>query len=57
MYRHHPQWQRAQEMVDEGKIGDLRTIQTFFSYFNANPEDIRKVIDALNESAEKGTWV
>jgi predicted dehydrogenase len=41
MYRHHPQWQLAKRLVDEGKIGDLRTIQSFFSYFNRDPENIR----------------
>jgi len=45
MYRHHPQWQRARQMIDEGKIGDLRTIQSFFSYFNADPENIRNIAD------------
>ena len=41
MYRHHPQWQRAKQIVDEGGIGQLRTIQSFFSYFNADPHNIR----------------
>jgi predicted dehydrogenase len=41
MYRHHPQWQRARQIVREGGIGELRTIQSFFSYFNADPGNIR----------------
>ncbi|HEX3726059.1 MAG TPA: Gfo/Idh/MocA family oxidoreductase [Pirellulales bacterium] len=41
MYRHHPQWQRAKRIVDEGGIGTLATIQTFFSYFNDDPHNIR----------------
>jgi predicted dehydrogenase len=45
MYRHHPQWQRARQMIDEGKIGDLRTIQSFFSYYNDNPENIRNIAE------------
>lgn len=45
MYRHHPQWQYARDAVQEGKVGDLRTIQTFFSYFNDNPENIRNMAD------------
>jgi predicted dehydrogenase len=45
MYRHHPQWQRARQMVAEGKIGDLRTIQTFFSYHNADPANIRNIAE------------
>lgn len=41
MYRHHPQWQQAKKWVDEGKIGQLRTIQTCFSYFNDDGDNIR----------------
>jgi predicted dehydrogenase len=41
MYRHHPQWQLAKRLVDDGKIGDLKTIQSFFSYFNDDPNNIR----------------
>jgi predicted dehydrogenase len=41
MYRFHPQWQRAKQIVSRGGIGELRTIQTFFSYFNIKPNDIR----------------
>jgi predicted dehydrogenase len=45
MYRHHPQWQQAQQLVAEGKIGDLRTIQSFFSYYNDDPGNIRNMAD------------
>ncbi len=45
MYRHHPQWQLAKRLVDEGQIGELRTIQTFFSYFNADPNNVRNIAD------------
>ncbi|GAI09663.1 unnamed protein product, partial [marine sediment metagenome] len=45
MYRHHPQWQWAKKKVSEGKIGELRTIQTFFSYYNADPDNIRNKAD------------
>ena len=45
MYRHHPQWQRALQLVKEGKIGTLQTIHSFFSYFNADPENIRNMTD------------
>jgi predicted dehydrogenase len=41
MYRHHPQWRRAKELATGGAIGTLRTVQSFFSYFNENPDDIR----------------
>jgi predicted dehydrogenase len=45
MYRHHPQWQKAKELVDSGAIGKLKTIQAFFSYNNTNPQDIRNQAD------------
>ena len=45
MYRHHPQWQWAKKRVSEGKIGELRTIQSFFSYYNTNPDNIRNKAD------------
>ena len=41
MYRHHPQWELAKSTVDDGKLGDLRTIQSFFSYFNTDAQNIR----------------
>ncbi len=41
MYRHHPQWREAKRLVDSGRIGRLRTIQTFFSFFNDDPANIR----------------
>jgi predicted dehydrogenase len=41
MVRTHPQWLRAKELVDSGRLGELRAIAGFFSYFNANPENIR----------------
>jgi len=41
MYRHHPQWRTAKELVETGQIGQLRTIQTLFSFYNEDPADIR----------------
>jgi predicted dehydrogenase len=41
MIRTHPQWLRAHKLVTGGRIGDLRAIQGFFSYFNDDPENIR----------------
>ncbi len=41
MYRHHPQWQKAKKLVEEGAIGKLKSIQTFFSYYNTDPNNIR----------------
>jgi predicted dehydrogenase len=45
MYRFHPQWQTAHRLVREGRIGKLRTIQTFFSYFNDDATNIRNQRD------------
>ncbi|MCJ7789361.1 MAG: Gfo/Idh/MocA family oxidoreductase [Candidatus Atribacteria bacterium] len=45
MYRHHPQWQWVKKRVSEGKIGELRTIQSFFSYYNSDPNNIRNKAD------------
>jgi predicted dehydrogenase len=45
MYRHHPQWTTAKRLLDEGRLGPLRTVQTFFSYFNRNPDDVRNRAD------------
>ncbi len=41
MYRHHPQWRLAKKWVEENAIGNLKTIQSFFSYYNVDPRDIR----------------
>ena len=41
MYRFHPQWQQAKRLVDENTIGELKTIQSFFSYYNTDPANIR----------------
>jgi predicted dehydrogenase len=41
MVRFHPQWLRARELVRQGRVGALRAIQVFFSYFNEDPANIR----------------
>ena len=43
MVRTHPQWLRARELVRSGAIGELRSIVFFFSYFNADPANIRNI--------------
>jgi predicted dehydrogenase len=43
MYRLHPLWQRAHELVAQGAIGELRTIQARFTYHNVDPANIRNV--------------
>jgi len=41
MVRFHPQWVQARELVRSGKIGELRAVQVFFSYYNDDPANIR----------------
>jgi predicted dehydrogenase len=43
MVRTHPQWLRTREIVQSGRIGALRSITGFFSYFNRDPANIRNV--------------
>jgi predicted dehydrogenase len=43
MVRTHPQWLRTRELITSGRIGQLRSIQGFFSYFNADPKNIRNI--------------
>lgn len=45
MYRHHPQWIKAKALVDEGAIGRLVTIHSTFSYYNADPNNVRNQAD------------
>ncbi|MDA3881641.1 MAG: Gfo/Idh/MocA family oxidoreductase [Prolixibacteraceae bacterium] len=45
MYRFHPQWIKVKEAIAEGEIGAVKTIQMFFSYFNADPQNIRNQFD------------
>jgi predicted dehydrogenase len=46
MVRLHPQWIRLRQLLDEGRIGELRSVLGFFSYFNINPQNIRNQVDA-----------
>lgn len=41
MYRHHPRWITAKELVDEGVLGELKAVHCTFSYFNYDPDNIR----------------
>ncbi len=41
MYRHHPQWQKAKELVTSGELGKICTINSVFSYYNRDPGNIR----------------
>ena len=45
MVRTHPQWLRTRELIQSGRIGDLRAIVGVFSYFNREAANIRNVLD------------
>jgi predicted dehydrogenase len=46
MYRLHPLWLEVRRLLKEGAVGDLLAVQSFFSYRNTDPEDIRNRVDA-----------
>jgi predicted dehydrogenase len=41
MYRFHPQWLKAKEIIADGLLGEVKNIQAFFSYYNADANNIR----------------
>jgi predicted dehydrogenase len=43
MYRHHPSWVAARELVASGRIGRLTAVQSWFSFFNDDPTNIRNI--------------
>lgn len=45
MVRTAPQWLRLRELLSEGRIGTLRSVAGFFSYFNDDPSNIRNQVD------------
>ena len=45
MYRFHPQWQKTKQLIEQGAIGNVRTIHSFFSYHNTDANNIRNQAD------------
>jgi predicted dehydrogenase len=45
MYRFHPQWQKARQLVAEGAIGELRVLHSHFSYWNVDPQNVRNIAE------------
>jgi predicted dehydrogenase len=43
MYRLHPSWEALREIVASGRIGRLLAVQSWFSYFNDDPANIRNI--------------
>jgi len=46
MVRSSPQWLRLRELLNEGRIGELRSVLGFFGYFNADPANIRNQVES-----------
>lgn len=44
MVRTHPQWLQTRDLIRSGRIGELRSIMGFFSYFNRDPANIRNIL-------------
>ena len=44
MYRLHPSWVAARELVAAGRIGRLMAVDSWFSYFNDDPANIRNIL-------------
>jgi len=45
MVRTHPQWLKTRSLIRSGRIGSLRSIACYFSYFNADPSNIRNKLE------------
>lgn len=45
MVRAHPQWRKALELVAAGRVGTIRSVMGYFSYYNRDPKNIRNVLE------------
>jgi len=45
MYRHHPIWLEAVRLVRSGVIGDVQAVQSWFSFHNDDPLNIRNRVE------------
>ena len=45
MVKTHPQWLRVRDLIRSGRIGELRLISGFFSYFNRDPANLRNILE------------
>lgn len=45
MIRFHPQWLRAREIIRSGELGEVRTINALFTYFNDDAGNVRNQAD------------
>ena len=54
MVRHASQWRAVRKLVQKGRIGEVRAIQVFFSYFNRDPKNVRNMA-AIGGGLNTGT--
>jgi len=45
MVRTHPRWLAVRELINAGRIGELRSVTCWFSYFNSDPNNVRNKVD------------
>lgn len=43
MYRLHPSWAMVRELIAQGRIGRLTAVDSWFSYYNDDPGNIRNI--------------
>lgn len=46
MIRSFTQWLRLRELLSQGRIGELRAVTAFFSYYNVDPNNIRNQVES-----------
>jgi predicted dehydrogenase len=44
MVRTHPQWLGTREVINSGRVGELRSVTCFFSYYNRDAANIRNQV-------------
>jgi predicted dehydrogenase len=45
MVRYHPQWLRARDLAQSGRLGQVRTVRGIFTYVNLDPDNVRNKAD------------
>jgi predicted dehydrogenase len=46
MFRFHPQWEKAREILAIGEIGEVHSIHIQYAYMNRDPKNIRNIPEA-----------
>lgn len=45
MYRHHPQWRKVKELVNEKAVGEVKGVHSLYSYYNDDASNIRNIAE------------